>query len=184
MPSSITVHYAIRIFFVLLVVGIVVGFAFMMSRKQSSPPNQTNGNNGTKKGTTTPSTPTSGKYYIYFLRDMLYLNTNNINSPDLVSDVSDASVVYWDAETNLLSKSDMNELVLEGVQVGATPGISPSFINVLGKNVLKVVLFNMSNTNWYLPVIQGTRKLAAGQYNNTTLALNDPSYEFVLIPVP
>ena len=70
----------------------------------------------------------SGNYYILFLKNGLYLNSDTL----ALVDQSDASVFYWDNESNILYNSDNSKLLMEGVQVQATPGVNGIALGVYG----------------------------------------------------
>ena len=125
----------------------------------------------------TPSTA-SGKYYLYFIRDGTYLNTTNLQ---LVSNKANASVVYFNSSSGILSNADRSKLTMEGVQVQASFGKNPAVINVPGGTAYRTALNVNGYDNTFFPVFQSTSVLGVSQSYDIANALFDPSYAFALV---
>ena len=137
----------------------------------------------TTTGTPITSTATSGKYYLYFPNQGKYLNTTTLQ---LEVDPTQASLIYWNPSTSVISNGDKSTLTLEGVTVSGAVGPSSILAQTKGgpstNSGIGIVLIanNNSSPQTFFPVVLGTTNLGAGQEYYTSSALNDPSYVFQL----
>jgi hypothetical protein len=134
----------------------------------------TSGSGTSGSGTSGSGTSGSNLYYLYFPRDNLYLNTQTLA---MVPNKSNASVVYWDPNSLILSNSDKSTLTIEGVQVQATTDLPYP-----GANGPRVALSQYASPGTLFPAGQsasGQPALGAGTFYTIQQALYDPSYTFV-----